>query len=135
MQYIKHYYVNDVTGEYMTTTNDAPAKRHPTKEIPGLGVKFWSHDPDGIDVCVSEVEADQITIPDQEVDGKFAVKVITKDQYNSLILLQKEINTIITELYPEGFQGGVTESESLDAELVTNLETKQQELKDLINSF
>lgn len=135
MQYIKHYYVNDVTGEYMTTTNDAPAKRHPTKEIPGLGVKFWSHDPDGIDVCVSEVEADQITITDQEVDDKFAVKVITEDQYNLLILLQKEINTIVTELYPEGFQGGATESESLDAELVTNLETKQQELKDLINSF
>ena len=89
MQYIKHYYVNDVTGEYMTTTNDAPAKRHPVKEIPGLGVKFWSHDPDGIDVCVSEVEADQITVTDQEVDGKFAVKTITEEQYNSLILLQK----------------------------------------------
>ena len=83
MQYIKHYYVNDVTGEYMTTTNDAPAKRHPVKEIPGLGVKFWSHDPDGIDVCVSEVEADQITITDQEVDGKFAVKTITEEQYNN----------------------------------------------------
>lgn len=135
MQYIKHYYVNDVTGEYMTTTNDAPAKRHPIKEIPGLNVKFWSHDPDGIDVCVSEVEADQITITDQEVDGKFAVKAIKDTQYNSLIALQKEINTIATELYPEGLHSGTTESESLDAELVTNLEIKQQELKDLINSF
>lgn len=135
MQYIKHYYVNDVTSEYMTTTNDAPAKRHPIKEIPGLNVKFWSHDPDGIDVCVSEVEADQITITDQEVDDKFAVKVITEDQYNSLISLQKEIDTIAIELYPEGSRGGAIDPESLDAELVTNLETKQKELKDLINSF
>jgi hypothetical protein len=136
MQYIKHYYVNDVTSEYMTTTNDAPAKRHPVKEIPGLGVKFWSHDPDGIDVCISEIESDAITITDQEINGKFAVKVIAETQYNSLITLQKEIDTITTELYPDRYTGGgAVEEETLDAALVTDLKNKQQELKDLINSF
>lgn len=133
MQYIKHYYINDVTGEYMTTTNDAPAKRHPVKEIPGLAVKFWSHDPDGIDVCISEVEADQITITDQEVDSKFAVKTITKDQYYSLITLQKEIDDLSIEL--RDANGLVTNSEDIDPKVLADMEAKQKELKDLINSF
>ena len=133
MQYIKHYYVNDVTGDYLTTTNDAPAKRHPVKEIPGLGVKVWSHDPDGIDVCISEV-ADEITLTDIEVDGKYAVKVLTGDQYNSVINLQQEIETLATEIYPDRLNPSEISTE-VDSKKVKTLEIKLQEYKDLINSF
>jgi hypothetical protein len=133
MQYIKHYYVNDVTGDYLTTTNDAPAKRHPVKEIPGLGVKVWSHDPDGIDVCISEV-ADEITLTDIEVDGKYAVKVLTGDQYNSVINLQQEIETLATEIYPDRLNPSEISTE-VDSKKVKTLEIKLQEYKDLINSL
>lgn len=136
MQYIKHYYVNDVTGDFMTTTNDAPAKRHPVKEIPGIGVKVWSHDPDGIDVCISEVTS-KITLSNIEVDDKFAVKILTEDQYNSVINLQKEVATLAEELYPH-YGGGVSpdaEYSEPTSDQISLLETKHKELKDLINSF
>jgi hypothetical protein len=86
MQYIKHYWVNNITNQFCCRTNDAPEKRHPVKEIPGLGVKVWLQDVTGIDVCLSEVHGG---IPasdryESSTSTKKCVQVLTETEYNSV---------------------------------------------------
>jgi hypothetical protein len=84
MKYLKHYWVNIDTGNYAVTENPV-GKRHPEIEFPGLGVKIWMHDPDGIDVCLSTVP-DNVEISNivDESSGKKAVQKLTKTQFDSV---------------------------------------------------
>jgi hypothetical protein len=86
MQYIKHYWVNNINNQYCCSINDAPEKRHPVKEIPGLDVKVWLQDINGIDVCLSEVSSD-IPVPEayeSSTSTKKCVQVLTEEEYNSV---------------------------------------------------
>jgi hypothetical protein len=86
MQYVKHYWVNNITNQFCCGTNDAPEKRHPVKEIPGLDVKVWLQDIDGIDVCLSEVSS-EIPVPEMyesSTSTKKCVQVLTEEEYNSV---------------------------------------------------
>ena len=79
-KYLKHYWKRD--GEWLTSSN-GPNQHHPEADYPGLGVKVWMHDSDGIDVCLSEVP-DDTTIETIIVDSKNAVMELTESQYNSV---------------------------------------------------
>ena len=54
-KYLRHYYVDGADlVTYLTDTNTGrDGKTHP--RIPGLDVKFWFHDTNGIDYCLSVV--------------------------------------------------------------------------------
>jgi hypothetical protein len=54
-KYLKHYYVDGSNlNTFLTTSNTGQnGKTHP--RIIGLDVKFWFHDDNGIDYCLSEV--------------------------------------------------------------------------------
>jgi hypothetical protein len=54
-KYIKHYYVDgaDLTTFLTTTNTGTDGKTHPP--LDGLDVKFWFHDSNGIDYCLSQV--------------------------------------------------------------------------------
>jgi len=86
MQYIKHYWVDNITNQFCCRTNDAPEKRHPVKEIPGLDVKVWLQDINGVDVCLSEVSS-EIHVPEvyeSSTSTKKCVQVLTETEYNSV---------------------------------------------------
>lgn len=122
MKYIKHYYINDVTGGYMTTTNDAPAKRHPITEIPGLEVKIWLQDVNNIDVCLSQVP-DSTSVSTITEDGKNSVQVLTEAEYNSVETPYFEAQT----LSGESMQARMENDEVLSAEKESAASVKLQE--------
>ena len=82
MKYLKHYWKSTETGDYVTTTNTIH-KRHPEAEFAGLDVQVWSHDADGIDVCLARVP-DTTTITEVTVGSKKAIQELTETQYNSV---------------------------------------------------
>jgi len=52
MQYLKHYWVRN--GEYLTEPGqNGPLQSHPA--IPGLEVRYWLTDDNGVDYCLSTV--------------------------------------------------------------------------------
>jgi hypothetical protein len=52
MQYLKHYWVR--SGEYLTEPGqNGPLQSHPA--IPGLEVRYWLTDDNGVDYCLSTV--------------------------------------------------------------------------------
>lgn len=60
-KYIKHYYVDELTGQYLLDTNHTGnGKTHP--DLAGLDVIFWFVDNNGIDYCISTVP-DSTTVP------------------------------------------------------------------------
>ena len=81
----------------MTTTNEVE-QHHPETEYPGLGVKVWMHDSDGVDVCLSEVP-DTTGISTITVGSKTAVMELTETQFNSIKTPIDEANTL------EAFEG------------------------------
>ncbi len=66
----------------MTTSNQVE-QHHPKADYPGLGVKVWLHDSDGVDVCLSEVP-DSTSISTITVGSKNAVIELTETQFNSV---------------------------------------------------
>jgi hypothetical protein len=84
MQYIKHYWVDNITNGYLCHTNDTKEKRHPNKEFAGLDVKIWLQDIDGIDVCLSEVPDTTSVSTVTDEGGKNCVKVLTLEEFNSV---------------------------------------------------
>ena len=82
MKYLKHYWKSTETGDYLTTANTIH-KRHPEAEFAGLDVQVWSHDADGIDVCLARVP-DSTTITEVVVGSKKAIQELTETQYNSV---------------------------------------------------
>jgi hypothetical protein len=122
MQYVKHYWVNNITDQFCCRTNDAPEKRHPVKEIPGLGVKVWLQDVDGIDVCLSEVP-DGIPVPEMyesSTSTKKCVQVLTETEYNSVATPYFESQQLSGEARME-------EDETLKAQKEAEATAKYQE--------
>ena len=79
-KYLKHYWKKN--GNWLTTANEVE-QHHPEADYPGLGVKIWMHDSDGVDVCLSEVP-DSTGISTITVGSKNAVIELTETQYNSV---------------------------------------------------
>lgn len=84
MKYLKHYWICVHSGNYMCGNNPVE-KRHPEAEFPGLDVRIWMHDEDGIDVCLSRVP-DTTTITDivNPDNGKKVVQELTETEFNSV---------------------------------------------------
>ena len=97
MQYIKHYWVDNISNEYCCHTNDPKEKRHPNKEFAGLDVKVWLQDVDGIDVCLSEVPDTTSVSTVTDEDGKNCVKVLTLEEFNSVATPYFEAQTLSGE--------------------------------------
>ena len=97
MQYIKHYWVDNISNEYCCHTNDPKEKRHPNKEFAGLDVKVWLQDVDGIDVCLSEVPDTTSVSTVTDEDGKNCVKVLTLEEFNSVATPYFEAQTLSSE--------------------------------------
>ena len=79
-KYLKHYWKKN--GNWLTTANEVE-QHHPEADYPGLGVKIWTHDSDGVDVCLSEVP-DSTAISTITVGSKNAVIELTEEQFNSV---------------------------------------------------
>lgn len=105
MQYIKHYWIDVQSGNYRCDEN-VVEKRHPEAEFPGLDVRIWSQDPDGIDICISKVP-DEVTITDitDEEWGKKLVQQITEAQFTNIETLNSEANTLYQEAMEAEFSG------------------------------
>jgi len=117
-KYLKHYWKKN--GNWLTTSNEVE-QHHPEAEYPGLGVKIWTHDSDGVDVCLSEVP-DDVTITDvvDDSSGKKAVQELTEEQFNSVQTPFTESQTLRQEAQQET-------DETLKADLEAQADTKFQE--------
>jgi hypothetical protein len=91
MAYIKHYWLTE-GGAWAVTENPPHSQHHPEDEYPGLDVKLWLHDSDGIDICFSQVP-DTAGITTITVDDKKAVQPITVDQFNTIDGLVNDAGT------------------------------------------
>ena len=101
MQYLKHYWIHAHSGTYCCEDNPVE-KRHPEAEFPGLDVKIWMHDENGIDVCLSAVP-DGVTITDVVDDhsGKKVVQKLTEAEFNSVQTPLTESQTLRQEAQQE----------------------------------
>jgi hypothetical protein len=101
MKYLKHYWICVHSGNYMCGNNPVE-KRHPEAEFPGLDVRIWMHDEDGIDVCLSRVP-DTTTITDIENpdNGKKVVQELTEEEFNSVQTPLLESQTLRQEAQQE----------------------------------
>ena len=98
MKYIKHYYVDANSGNFLTSQSSIDSvkeMRHPVLEYPELNVKMQVQDSDGIDVCISEVP-DNTSVNNivSDENGKYSVKVLTEEEYNFIISLKEEIDVL-----------------------------------------
>jgi hypothetical protein len=84
MQYIKHYWVDNISNQYCCHTNNPKEKRHPNKEFAGLDVKIWLQDVEGIDVCLSEVPDTTSVSTITDEGGTNCVKVLTLEEFNTV---------------------------------------------------
>jgi len=101
MQYLKHYWIHAHSGTYCCEDNPVE-KRHPEAEFPGLDVRIWMHDENGIDVCLSRVP-DGVTITDvvDEYNGKKVVQKLTEAEFNSVQTPLTESQTLRQEAQQE----------------------------------
>ena len=120
MKYLKHYWINCHSGTYCCHDNPVE-KRHPEAEYPGLDVKVWMHDEDGIDVCLSVVP-DTTTVVDvmNTEETKKVVQVLTETEFNSVYTPLMESNQFSFEAQQE------TDSE-LKAQKEASAASKYQE--------
>ena len=125
MKYLKHYWISVVDCGYCCHENPVE-KRHPEAEFPGLDVKIWMHDEDGIDVCLSAVP-DSTPVADvlSEDGTKKVVQVLTEEEFNSVQdpLLESQI------FYQEAQQ---ETDETIKAEKEAAAAVKYQEAKDAL---
>ncbi len=119
MKYLKHYWVCINDNNYCCLENPVE-KRHPEAEYPGLDVKIWMHDEDGIDVCLSVVpdttEVSDIIDPES---NKKSVQVLTEEEFNSVAIPyfeSQELYSLSTEVPGEQ-----------DEELMAQSQAKYQE--------
>ena len=120
MKYLKHYWICVHSGNYMCGNNPVE-KRHPEAEFPGLDVRIWMHDEDGIDVCLSRVP-DSTTITDvtNPETGKKVVQELTEVQFNS-------VQTPLDESAALRQQAQQETDETIKADLEAQADTKFQE--------
>ena len=77
MQYLKHYWVRN--GEYLTEPGqNGPLQSHPA--IPGLEVRYWLTDDDGVDYCLS-------TAPDSTLITEVTpgIEVLSKADWDAIV--------------------------------------------------
>jgi len=97
MQYIKHYYVDDNSNAFCCEKPDPAYKRHPWKEYPGLNVRIWSGDVEGVEVCLAELPDTTAVSTVASNCGKNAVQVLTEAEYNSVATPYFEAQTLSSE--------------------------------------
>jgi hypothetical protein len=120
MKYLKHYWICVHSGNYMCGNNPVE-KRHPEAEFPGLDVRIWMHDEDGIDVCLSRVP-DSTTITDitNPETGKKVVQQLTEVEFNSVQTPLDESTSLRSQAQQET-------DETIKADLEAQADTKFQE--------
>ncbi len=102
MKYLKHYWIHAHLGTYCCEDNPVE-KRHPEAEFPGLDVRIWMHDQNGIDVCLSRVPdstpvADVFDVHDETIK---VVQVLTEEEFNSVQTSLFESQTLRQEAQQE----------------------------------
>jgi len=125
MQYIKHYYVDNINNNFITTIDEKENSREyrqPNVEYSELNVKFWLTDSDSIDLCISEIPDDVLVENIRNVDDtKYSVKILTKEEYDSFVELKKEVDLL--------------NSITIKEEIVNQVKiTKNNDLVEFINS-
>ena len=118
MQYLKHYWISIITGSYAVSDNPVE-KRHPEAEFPGLDVKIWMSDENGIDVCLSVVP-DTTSVSDIIIGDKKAVQVLTEDQFNSVSIPYLESQLLYSQARENGEE---------DAAIIAQADLKLQEAR------
>ena len=131
MQYIKHYWIDVNSGDYRCDENIVE-KRHPEAEFPGLDVAIWSHDPDGIDICISKVP-DEVAITEitDEEWGKKLVQQITEAQFTNIETLNSEVSILFQESQEAKMSGDEATANAKEAEA----NTKNSELLAAIHAL
>ena len=120
-KYLKHYWKKN--GNWLTTGNEVE-QHHPEADYPGLGVKIWMHDSDGVDVCLSEVP-DSTGISTITVGSKNAVIELTETQYNSVKTPLDEAATLREEARTAE-EGGDTDTAATKNTAAAAKETEAQ---------
>ena len=120
-KYLKHYWKKN--GNWLTTANEVE-QHHPEADYPGLGVKIWMHDSDGVDVCLSEVP-DTTGISTITVGSKNAVIELTETQYNSVKTPLDEAATLREEARTAE-EGGDTDTAATKNAAAATKETEAQ---------
>jgi hypothetical protein len=113
MQYLKHYWI-DKDGNYCCHQNKVE-QRHPELEFPGLDVKIWMHDEDGIDVCLSQVPAGINIVDIVSENNKKVIQKLTEEEFNSVQNPLTEIASLNSQI-----------NEDTDEETKNNLELQIQ---------
>ena len=126
-KYLKHYWKKN--GNWLTTSNEVE-QHHPEADYPGLGVKVWMHDSDGVDVCLSEVP-DSTAISTITVGSKNAVIEITETQFNSVKTPLDEAATLLAEASELEINGDTDGA----ATKKTEAETKRTEAQTALNAL
>ena len=126
-KYLKHYWKKN--GNWLTTSNEVE-QHHPEADYPGLGVKVWMHDSDGVDVCLSEVP-DSTAISTITVGSKNAVIEITETQFNSVKTPLDEAATLLAEASELEINGDTDGA----ATKITEAETKRTEAQTALNAL
>ena len=126
-KYLKHYWKKN--GNWLTTANEVE-QHHPEADYPGLGVKVWMHDSDGVDVCLSEVP-DSTAISTITVGSKNAVIELTETQYNSVKTPLDEAATLRQEA-TEAEASGDTDTAATKN---TAADAKQTEAQNALNAL
>ena len=120
-KYLKHYWKKN--GNWLTTANEVE-QHHPEADYPGLGVKIWMHDSDGVDVCLSEVP-DSTGISTITVGSKNAVMELTETQFNSVKTPLDEAATLREEARTAE-EGGDTDTAATKNAAAATKETEAQ---------
>ncbi len=120
MQYLKHYWIHAHSGTYCCEDNPVE-KRHPEAEFPGLDVRIWMHDENGIDVCLSRVP-DGVSIVNvvDDHNGKKVVQQLTEAEFNS-------VQTPLDESQELRLQAQQETDETLKADLEAQAAAKFEE--------
>jgi hypothetical protein len=128
MKYLKHYWIDCHNNGYCCHENPIE-KRHPESEYPGLDVKAWMHDPDGIDVCLAVVP-DTTTVEDviSPHNGKKVIQSLTEIQFNS-------VYTPLTESQQLSFEAQQETDPELKTQKETAAATKYQEAVTALHSL
>ena len=120
-KYLKHYWKKN--GNWLTTANEVE-QHHPEADYPGLGVKIWMHDSDGVDVCLSEVP-DSTGISTITAGSKNAVIELTETQFNSVKTPLDEAATLREEARTAE-EGGDTDTAATKNTAAAAKETEAQ---------
>ena len=126
-KYLKHYWKKN--GNWLTTANEVE-QHHPEADYPGLGVKIWMRDSDGVDVCLSEVP-DSTAISTITVGSKNAVIELTEEQFNSVKTPLDEAATLSNEASELEINGDTDGAATKRSEA----DTKQTEAQNALNAL